>query len=84
MDGDDQTDASWRRVLEAVDAQAAAESTTNDNASSGTGALEFSLRFRFEGFPLLSAPRCQPPGVLVRGRPWIILGVVTPRKTCLS
>jgi hypothetical protein len=50
MDGDDQTDASWRRVLEAVDAQAAAESTTNDNASSGTGALEFSLRFRFEGF----------------------------------
>ena len=49
MDGDDQTDASWRRVLEAVDAQASAEGTVNDNASSAT-ALEFSLRFRFEGF----------------------------------
>ena len=49
VDGDDETDASWRRISEAVDARAAAEDDIAKDASSDA-ALEFSLRFRFEGF----------------------------------
>ena len=49
VDGDDETDASWRRISEAVDARAAAEDGIAKDANSDA-ALEFSLRFRFEGF----------------------------------